>query len=86
MTTRNISLDELLAVREQLINYMHKTLTHNEKQFLLSVQLGAPQYDLMPFDNLEHFPSLRWKLININRMDKQKHNHMLKKLQSVLEI
>lgn len=86
MTTRNTSVNELLEARERLINYMQKTLTPNERQFLLSVKLGAPQYDLMPFDNLQNFPSLQWKLINISRMDKQKHKNMLRKLQTVLEI
>ena len=40
----------------------------------------------MPFDNLANLPAVKWKLINIQKMDKNKHAKMLGELKSVLRI
>ncbi len=58
----------------------------NERKFLLSIKTGQPDYSLMPFDNLADLPALKWKLINIQKMDKNKHARMLDELKSVLMI
>ena len=47
---------------------------------------GEPDYSLLPFQNIEQFPALQWKLINIKKMDAAKHSIMLNKLRAVLEI
>ena len=86
MTEEIVALDELLAARELLIKTISDELTDNERKFLLSIKTGQPDYSLMPFDNLEYLPALKWKLINIQKMDKTKHSKMLDKLKSVLRM
>jgi hypothetical protein len=86
MTIEKISLKELLAARETLIQKISEDLTLNERKFLLSMKLGEPQWGLLPFKNLEQLPSLQWKLINIKKMDKIKHQKMANKLKAVLEL
>ncbi|MGD9153148.1 MAG: nucleotidyl transferase AbiEii/AbiGii toxin family protein [Gammaproteobacteria bacterium] len=86
MTLQEISLDELLAARKKLIKKISEELTLNERKFLLSIKLGEPQWDLLSFKNLEQLPSLQWKLINIKKMDKIKHQKMFDKLKEVLEL
>jgi len=81
-----INLKDLLEVREYLIKYIQQALTENERQFLFSVKEGFPQYDLMPFEHLDQMPSLRWKEINVKRMERTKHKKMLSKLKAVLEL
>jgi hypothetical protein len=86
MTEIDVSLDNLLEVREQMIAHLNCAMTTDERQFLLSVKQGAPEYALMPFENLDQFPSLQWKTINVRRMARKKHQAMLSKLRDVLEI
>jgi predicted nucleotidyltransferase component of viral defense system len=86
MTEQPVTLDELLLARGMLITKIHQTLTDNEKQFLLSIKLGEPDYSLMPFDHLDKLPALNWKLINVRKMEKKKHEKMLGKLKEALEI
>lgn len=86
MTMEKISLKELLAARGTLIQKISEDLTLNERKFLLSMKLGEPQWSLLPFKNLEQLPSLQWKLINIKKMDKIKHQEMVDKLKDVLEL
>ena len=85
MTEKSVSLETLLNTREELIKVINQMLSNNERDFILSVKKGDPDYSLMPFDNLEGLPALKWKLINIRNMDKEKHRAMLKKLTVVLE-
>jgi len=85
MTEKPVSLETLLNTREELIKVINQMLSSSEREFIMSVKKGDPDYSLMPFDNLEDLPALKWKLINIRNMDKAKHQAMLKKLTVVLE-
>lgn len=86
MTSINVELDDLLQVREKLIKTLLETLTESERKFLLSVKKGEPDYSLMPFNHLEQLPALQWKLINVRKMEKNKHTKMLNKLKKVLDL
>ena len=85
MTEKPVSLVTLLSTREELITVINQTLSSSDREFILSMKKGDPDYSLMPSDNLEDFPALKWTLINIRNMDKSKHKAMLKKLTVVLE-
>ncbi len=86
MTEKPVSLEALLDVRETLIKKINQGLLNNEKDFILSIKQGKPNYSLMPFDHLDVLPALKWKLINVRKMDKNKHVKMLDKLESALEL
>ncbi len=86
MTASNINLNDLLEIREEVISNINEKLTENERQFLLAVKQGKPEYALMPFDNLDQLPSLKWKVINVNKMDKKKREIMVDKLKETLKI
>ncbi len=86
MTEKDISLESLLDARERLIHIINHDLSANERDFLLSMKQGEPDYSLLPFQNIEQFPALQWKLINIKKMDAAKHSLMLNKLRAVLKI
>lgn len=40
----------------------------------------------MPFDNLAEFPGIKWKLLNIQKMAKDKAEIMQNKLRDVLDL
>lgn len=86
MTETSITIETLIDAREQLIRILQQSLTKNERQFLLSIKKGEPNYELMPFPQLINMPGLQWKLINIKQMDKAKRAKMLNKLRDVLKL
>ncbi len=86
MTASNVSLNDLLEIREEVISKINEDMTENERRFLLSVKQGKPAYELMPFNNLDQLPSLKWKLINVLKMDKRKRATMIDKLKAVLQV
>lgn len=86
MTIVPISNEMLLNARNQLVHTILNDFSDNERQFLLSVKLGEPDWSLMQIPDIEKLPALQWKILNIKRMDKDKRQVLFKKLYSVLEL
>jgi len=86
MPLKSVSLEELIRARETLIETINKDLTRDERLFLVSFKQGEPQWDLLGLKGVENLPAVKWKLTNIERMDKQKHQQALTKLKSVLDV
>ena len=84
MTAEEVEHDELVTVRDRLIDTIKNTMTENEKQFLLSIKQGQPDWSLMPVAGIEQLPAIQWKLVNIRKMDKKKQIESLQKLQAAL--
>ena len=65
MTTEEVSLDQLLAVRRRLRAEIPQRLTANQKAFLVSLSRAAPDWSLLACSHAEELPALRWKLANL---------------------
>jgi hypothetical protein len=57
-----------------------------ERQFILSVKKGEPQWELLGLQGIEHLPAVKWKLFNISRMDKKKLKAAISKLETALAL
>ena len=84
MSRIEVSLDELLEVQRNLADTIVHALDDEEKEFLVSIKRGKPEWNLLRIDHLDQLPSIRWKLINIRRMDPVKHKAALDRLIKVL--
>lgn len=84
MTEVSVDYEELCAVRKGLIQTIQESLLPNEKDFLISIKSGEPQWDLMPIPNLSELPGIRWKVLNIKKMDKESRFTALHKLKAIL--
>lgn len=87
MTSESFSYEMYEEVREQLIQEIKKSLSDDDKKFLLSFKKGEPQWNLIKFANLQNFPAIQWKQQNIQtfiQRNKLKHEELLKKLEDVL--
>jgi len=86
MTKHTVLYEDLMQVRLDLISQLLKSFTNNERLFLLSLKSGMPDWDLMPIPGIENLPGLKWKLMNIEKMDQAKHKIALEKLKQVLSL
>lgn len=86
MTQIDVSYDSLITTRKNLIQILQKTLTENERLFLLSVKEGNPNWYLINRIDLENLPAVQWKTTNIKRMDSSKHAHAVGQLKALLEL
>jgi predicted nucleotidyltransferase component of viral defense system len=84
MTTEPIELKLLTDTRKELIRLLHQKLTQKHKAFLLGFKKGDPDWSLLPFKNIDALPSVKWKMLNLEKMDKAKHAEALKKLERSL--
>jgi predicted nucleotidyltransferase component of viral defense system len=84
MTEVHVDYEELCSIRKHLIKTIQNSLLPNEKDFLISIKLGKPQWDLMPLPTLSELPGIRWKVINIQKMDKNARAIALQKLKNIL--
>jgi predicted nucleotidyltransferase component of viral defense system len=85
MCRQPVSLPDLLAVRERLVGLIRETLDAEERRFLVSMKRGEPDWNVLGIPHLSQLPALKWKLLNIARMDRHKHALALDKLRRVLD-
>lgn len=85
MTIEKISYEDILEARARLVSLLKSSLTVEEKKFLISVKKGIPEWPLLGLTGIENLPAIKWKLLNIKRMDKNKRKKALEKLVKYLE-
>jgi hypothetical protein len=85
MTIVKISLEDLLETRKTLVSSIKESLTNEERKFLISVKKSEPKWNLLGLLCVEDLPAVKWKLMNIKKMDKKKHKRALEKLRNYLE-
>ncbi|MBP7526779.1 MAG: nucleotidyl transferase AbiEii/AbiGii toxin family protein [Syntrophorhabdaceae bacterium] len=84
MTFVKTSLEELEAARTNLVRKIRENLTGGERRFILSVKHGEPQWELLGLDGIDLLPAVKWKLLNISRMGRTKHESAIRKLEKCL--
>ena len=84
MAETDVSLEELLAVRERLVELIHQGLTESEKGFLRSFKNREPDWVLLGLEGVSELPAIKWKQINLAKMPEHKHKLALEKLEKVL--
>lgn len=84
MTQEPVALDDLLETRQQLIAEVHGALTDADRAFLLSVKKCEPDWSLLGLEDIQNLPAIKWKLVNLERMDDTKRTAALLRLESVL--
>ncbi len=86
MVNEKVDLNELISTRELLVNEITKSLNDSEKQFLLSFKSTNPNWQLLGLPDIQYLPAVKWKLLNLKKMEQKKHTEALIKLESVLNI
>lgn len=79
-------LEVLEATRVELISTIRSKLTQNHRDFLIGFKEGNPDWSLLPFENIEELPSVKWKMLNLEKMQKAKRAEAVQKLKDTLEI
>jgi len=86
MIAEQVSYEELEETREKIVSWLKSDLTMDEREFILSIKEGNPKWDLLPFEGIEKLPAVKWKLLNIKRMDSIKRKIAIHNLRNYLEI
>ncbi len=87
MMRDDVSLEALEETRAWLFETLPQSLTQAERDFLLSLKSGEPDWQLLPFSTLKDMPAVKWKLQNIRRLKQsnpRKHATLLATLEEKL--
>ena len=84
MTREPVMLDELLAVRRQLVGEIHSQFTEADKAFVLSVKHGNPDWSLIDLSHVNELPAVQWKLRNLANMPDAKRSLAIERLERVM--
>jgi len=84
MTQESVTLDELLTARSTIVEQLQKSMTPEEKKFLISFKKGSPDWMLLNLERIEQLPAVKWKLLNLTAMAEDKQKAALGKLEEVI--
>ena len=86
MAVDSYSYPQFEVTRERLLAEVSALLRDEDRELLLSVKRGEPDWSLFPVVGLENLPAVQWKLANIEKLKKnaRKHAEQLKALEKAL--
>lgn len=68
MTNIPFSYEEYENIRNRLVEYINSNLSEKDKRFLIDFEAGEPNWDNSDYPAFKEFPSVKWKLLNINNL------------------
>lgn len=71
MTEVPFSYEEYEEVRAKLIADVNALVTPEDKSFLVSFEMAEPDWDMFDFPFFKNYPSILWKLQNLQKLKKQ---------------
>ena len=84
MAQVTITLEELIKYRMKLVEEINKSLTAKDKEFLISFVSNTPDWTLVRDNKIQHYPSVKWKLHNQEKMPERKKADYIEEVRKVL--
>ena len=87
MTNIEFTYKDYEVVRLELLDKLKHHMSDSDKTFLFSFKKGLPQWELFPYQDINTFPAILWKLKNLHSLIKDnpgKHHEMVRRLELVL--
>ena len=78
--------EELEDARLTLINTILRKLTCEDREFLVSINRGEPNWEWIGLPNVQYLPGVQWKLLNIQKMDVAKKEKDINELKKKLDM
>jgi hypothetical protein len=83
MPANEVTLQQLTAVQASLPGQVLAALGDRHRQFLLGFKQGNPDWSLLPFSSIQDLPAVRWKQINLGKMESPKRQQAIASLQQL---
>lgn len=84
MQFKETTIEELETTRLELVEDINNKITDRQKRFLLSFKSLQPDWSLLDAGDVSHLPAIQWKLLNLEKMNKNKRAEAIAKLENVL--
>jgi len=89
MTDLPFTYENFENTREHLVKFVNASLNEEDKTFLISFEEGYPQWESSAYNDFMEFPSVQWKLQNVNKLKTQnpaKHRKEVRRLKDYFGI
>lgn len=70
MSDVDFTYEDYEETRTNLIKNIKNILTEEDKHFLVSFEKGNPEWEKSPYKEFAEYPSVKWKLLNLNKLKK----------------
>lgn len=84
MSEESFTYKDFEDTRTTLISKIQQSLTTDDKEFLMSIEAGSPNWNIYDFKN---FPAIQWKLMNVHKLkteNPKKHQNYIENLNNNL--
>ena len=86
MTETPVTLDELLDARETLIQNIFGNMPDDHRRLLISFERGEPDWSLLGMDHIPYLPAIRWRQLNLDKLDATKRAQLVSELERELGV
>lgn len=83
MTDTPVALETLLAARDQLIAHVVDAMPEAHRTFLIGFKRGKPDWDALGLPGVADLPAVRWKQLNLNRLNADRREGLTDRLRAV---
>jgi len=84
MTYEPVSLEQLEKTFVKMVRKIRVALTDADRNFLLALKRGSPDWQTFALPEAERLPAIQWKILNLDRMKPSKRKKAAAKLEKVL--
>jgi hypothetical protein len=84
MTAEPVSLDDLIAAREALIDIMVTRMPEQQRRFLVSFERGEPDWLLLGIPLAPSLPAIQWRQLNLDKLTETRRADLVRGLEAVL--
>lgn len=84
MTVDPVELADLIAARTELVAAIIGNMPDAHRHFLVSFEIGKPEWKLLGLPNVDKLPAIQWRQQNLDKITKNKRMELVAQLESVL--
>jgi hypothetical protein len=81
MTYGPVSMERLKKTFIKMVRKIHAAITDADRNFLLALKRGTPDWKAFALPEAERLPAIQWKILNLNRMNPDKRKKAAAKLE-----
>lgn len=86
MTNIKFTYEDFEKTRDLLILEINSRLTNEQREYLVTLQEGFPNWQLLGLNGVSELPAVKWKLENIQKMDSKKRLEAVDNLKRSLKL
>jgi len=86
MSDLSFTYEDYELTRKQLIEQVKNLITEDDKRFLIAFEQGKPHWEESPYKTFAGYPSVKWKLFNLEKLAQNNPQKLEKEVACLQEV